>query len=312
MSEHLRTDTIQEYTVPQSASGTRIDKYLADLGLCITRSRFQNLIREGHILVNQTPVKPNYKLNGLEQISIRIPEPEPADIVPEDIPLSVLYEDEDIILINKPKDMVVHPAPGHYSGTIVNALMHHCRGNLSGINGSLRPGIVHRIDRNTTGVIVACKNDRAHNSLAAQLKEHTITRRYEAIVYNHFSQPEGIVDAPIGRHPGDRKKMAVNYRSGREAVTHYKVIENLAQNFTHISCRLETGRTHQIRVHMASIQHPLLGDDVYGPGKSKFQLEGQVLHARVLGFCHPSTGEYMEFESPLPEYFKHLLSILKL
>ena len=207
--------------------------------------------------------------------------------------------------------MVVHPAPGHYSGTIVNALLYHCKDDLSGINGVMRPGIVHRIDRNTTGVIVVCKNDKAHNCLAAQLKEHSITRKYNAIVYNSFKEGNGTVNAPIGRHPVDRKKMAINHTHGKEAVTHYEVIKNLGNKYALIECTLETGRTHQIRVHMSSIGHPLVGDDVYGPASSKFKLEGQALHARVLGFIHPTTGEYMEFEAPVPDYFTELVEKLE-
>ena len=228
------------------------------------------------------------------------------EIVPEDIPLDILYEDHDVILVNKPKGMVVHPAAGHYTGTLVNALMFHCKEDLSGINGVLRPGIVHRIDMDTTGVIIACKNDLAHNSIAAQLKEHSITRRYQAIVHGALKDDEGVIDEPIGRSPKDRKKMAVNYNNGKSAVTHYKVLTRF-KDFTHIECRLETGRTHQIRVHMASIGHPLLGDAVYGPAKCPYKLQGQTLHAGILGFVHPRTGEYMEFSAPLPEYFEELL-----
>ena len=228
------------------------------------------------------------------------------EIVPEDIPLDILYEDHDVILVNKPKGMVVHPAAGHYTGTLVNALMFHCKEDLSGINGVLRPGIVHRIDMDTTGIIIACKNDLAHNSIAAQLKEHSITRRYQAIVHGALKDDEGVIDEPIGRSPKDRKKMAVNYNNGKSAVTHYKVLTRF-KDFTHIECRLETGRTHQIRVHMASIGHPLLGDAVYGPAKCPYKLQGQTLHAGILGFVHPRTGEYMEFSAPLPEYFEELL-----
>ena len=224
--------------------------------------------------------------------------------------LDILYEDQDVILINKPKGMVVHPAAGHYSGTLVNGLMNHCRGQLSGINGVLRPGIVHRIDMDTTGVLIACKNDTAHRLVAAQLKEHTVVRRYRAIVHGVIREEEGTVDAPIGRHPADRKKMSINERNGRPAVTHYRVLKRFKQ-FTYIECRLETGRTHQIRVHMASVRHPLLGDQVYGPEKCPFRLQGQTLHAEVLGFVHPGTGDYMEFHAPLPEYFENLLTKLE-
>ena len=222
----------------------------------------------------------------------------------------VTYEDDDVILINKPKGMVVHPAAGHTSGTIVNALLYHCKDSLSGINGVIRPGIVHRIDMDTTGVIIACKNDASHNCIAAQLKEHSITRRYYAIVHGNLKEDEGVIDAPIGRDPNNRKRMAINHKNGKNAVTHYKVLERFGR-FTWIECRLETGRTHQIRVHMASIGHPLLGDALYGPTKCQYQLQGQTLHAYVLGFIHPSTGEYMEFQAPLPDYFEDLLKKLR-
>lgn len=301
---------IKEYVVCDSYKGLRIDKYLSGQDSSMTRSYLQKLIGEGLVLVKDQPVKSNYKVSSGDRVMISIPQPEPLNIEPEKLPLSILYEDQDIIVVDKPKNMVVHPAPGHPGHTLVNGLMYHCQKELSGINGIMRPGIVHRIDRNTTGALVVCKNDKAHQFLAQQLKEHSITRRYEAIVHNHFKQPEGTVDAPIGRHPVDRKKMAVNYKNGREAVTHYRVIKELAQNLSYIECRLETGRTHQIRVHMTSISHPLLGDDVYGRAKTKFNLEGQTLHARILGFIHPSTHEYMEFEAPLPEYFKELLNTL--
>ena len=239
-----------------------------------------------------------------------IPDPQEPDIRPENIPLDIVYEDDDIILVNKPKGMVVHPSAGHYTGTLVNALMYHCSNNLSGINGVMRPGIVHRIDKDTTGIIVACKNDAAHISLSEQLKEHNITRYYYAICHNCFKEKEGTVDAPIGRHPVERKKMAINYKNGKKAVTHYEVLENF-RNFAYIKCKLETGRTHQIRVHMASISHPLLGDNVYCNAKCPFELEGQTLHAGVLGFIHPRTGKYMEFSAPLPEYFEKILDILR-
>lgn len=301
---------IKEYVVCDSYKGLRIDKYLSGQDSSMTRSYLQKLIGEGLVLVKDQPVKSNYKVSAGDRVMISIPQPEPLNIEPEKLPLSILYEDQDIIVVDKPKNMVVHPAPGHPGHTLVNGLMYHCQKELSGINGIMRPGIVHRIDRNTTGALVVCKNDKAHQFLAQQLKEHSITRRYEAIVHNHFKQPEGTVDAPIGRHPVDRKKMAVNYKNGRDAVTHYRVIKELAQNLSYIECRLETGRTHQIRVHMTSISHPLLGDDVYGRTKAKFNLEGQTLHARILGFIHPSTHEYMEFEAPLPEYFKELLNTL--
>lgn len=290
----------------------RIDRLLSLLYEEITRSYIQKLIEKEHVLVNGKPVtKSGYKVKEGETISFLLPDPEPLDIQPENIPLDIIYEDDDVILINKGKNMVVHPAPGHYSGTLVNGLMYHCRGNLSGINGVMRPGIVHRIDRNTTGVIVACKNDKAHQCLSEQLKVHSITRKYHAVVYGNIREDTGRIEAPIGRHPIDRKKMAINYRNGKPAATNYRVLERFNNRFTYIECSLETGRTHQIRVHMASIGHPLLGDDVYGPVNCPFSLEGQVLHAKILGFIHPSTGEYIEFDSSLPPYFEKLLERLR-
>lgn len=297
------------FTASVHENGLRLDSVLSMRYPEKSRSYFQKLIKDGNITVNENAIKSNYRLRENDKVQIIIPIAEETDIVAEDIPLDIIYEDEDIIVINKPKGMVVHPAPGHYSGTLVNALMYHCKNELSGINGILRPGIVHRIDRDTTGVMVACKNDMSHNSLAQQLKIHSITRRYEAIVYNNFADDDGIIDAPIGRHPAERKKMAINYKNGREAVTHYHVIKRL-KGFTHIECRLETGRTHQIRVHMASINHPLLGDSVYGPAKCPYKLEGQTLHAAVLGFVHPRSNKYVEFTAPLPEYFNKLLVLL--
>ena len=239
-----------------------------------------------------------------------MPEAVEAEITAQEMPLDILYEDEDVILINKPKGMVVHPAAGHYEGTLVNGLMHHCREQLSGINGVMRPGIVHRIDMDTTGVLIVCKNDLAHNSIAEQLKVHSITRKYYAVVFGSLKDDEGTIHAPIGRHPNDRKKMSINSKNGKDAVTHYKVLERF-HGYTLVECRLETGRTHQIRVHMASLGHPLLGDQVYGPAKQPFRLQGQTLHAGVLGFLHPRTGEYMEFSAPLPKYFEELLEKLR-
>lgn len=299
------------YVVEEEFNGYRVDKLLSEIEDDISRSYIQKLIGDGLILVNDKVVKANYKVTTNESISYLVPDPVDLKIEAEDIPLDIVYEDNDIILINKPKGMVVHPAVGHYSGTLVNGLLYHCREGLSGINGVLRPGIVHRIDMNTTGVIIVCKNDKSHQSIAAQLKEHSITRRYNAIVYNTFKDDSGRIEGPIGRHPIDRKKMAINYKNGKHAVTNYKVLENLGGKYAHIECALETGRTHQIRVHMASIHHPLLGDDVYGNPKEKFKLEGQCLHARVLGFIHPTTNQYMEFEAPLPEYFQSLLDKLR-
>lgn len=290
----------------ETENGERIDKFLSGEMTDFSRSYIQKLVKEGHVRVNGVTVKSNYKLAFDDNVTVDIPELSEPDILPEDIPLDILYEDDDLLIVNKPKGMVVHPAAGHYSGTLVNALMFHCKGNLSGINGVMRPGIVHRIDMDTTGSLLVCKNDMAHQSLAEQLKEHSIKRVYHAIVHGNLKEDEGTIDAPIGRHPVDRKKMSVNYKNGRDAVTHYQVLERFG-NYTYIACRLETGRTHQIRVHMASIHHPLLGDTVYGPQKCPFPLTGQTLHAKVLGIRHPRTGEYMEFDAPLPEYFNLLL-----
>lgn len=301
---------LQRLTVSPEEAGVRIDKYLAEQLPDITRSYLQKLLKDGSVQMNGKPVKTSTKTAAGAVIELTIPEPEEPEILPEDIPLDILYEDSDVILINKPKDMVVHPAAGHYTGTLVNALMYHCKGDLSGINGVLRPGIVHRIDKDTTGVLIVCKNDKAHNALAEQLKEHSITRKYRAIVCGNLKEDEGTVDAPLGRHPQDRKKMAIVRAGGKRAVTHYRVLERFG-NYTYIECQLETGRTHQIRVHMASLGHPLLGDEAYGRVKSPFKLEGQTLHAMVLGFIHPTTGEYMEFEAPLPEYFEKLLEKLR-
>lgn len=300
----------QEIYVGPQEGGLRIDKYLAETAGQLSRSYIQKLLKEGRILVNGKPVKASYVVEEEDILSMDIPEAVEPEIEPEPMDLDILYEDQDVILINKPKGMVVHPAAGHYSHTLVNGLMYHCRGQLSGINGVMRPGIVHRIDMDTTGVLIVCKNDMAHNSIAAQLKEHSITRRYQAIVHGIIKEDEGTVDAPIGRHPVERKKMSINYERGKTAVTHYRVLNRFKQ-FTHVECRLETGRTHQIRVHMASIHHPLLGDMVYGPAKCPVAgLEGQTLHAGVLGFIHPRTGLYMEFSAPLPDYFEKLLRTL--
>ena len=286
--------------------GERIDKYLSEQLEDMTRSLIQKLIKENMVRVNGMAVKSNFKLSASDQIEVEIPELKEPDILPENIPLDILYEDQDILVVNKPKGMVVHPAPGHYTGTLVNAIMYHCKDNLSGINGVLRPGIVHRIDMDTTGSLLICKNDRAHQALAEQLKEHSITRKYHAIVHGRLKEDEGTIDKPIGRHPIDRKKMSVHCTNGREAITHYRVLKRF-QQFTYIECQLETGRTHQIRVHMSSIGHPILGDQIYGPAKCPYKLQGQTLHAKVLGITHPITGEYMEFDAPLPDYFQALL-----
>ena len=288
----------------------RLDKFLTEKLSEMSRSHIQKLIRDGNVTVNKKAVKANYKVSLGEIIEIDIPEPECLDIVPENIPLDILYEDKDILVVNKPKGMVVHPAPGHYSGTLVNAIMFHCKENLSGINGVLRPGIVHRIDMNTTGSLLICKNDKSHRFLAEQLKEHSITRKYHAIVYGNLKEDNGTIESPIGRHPVERKKMSTKSKNGRPAVTHYHVLERFG-NFTYIECQLETGRTHQIRVHMSSIGHPILGDDLYGPVKCPYTLEGQTLHAKILGIVHPTTKEYIEFDAPLPAYFLNLLEKLR-
>lgn len=302
--------TQNKFLVDENYVGERIDKYLSELLENQTRSYIQKLIKDNQVLVNEKIVKANYKISTGDVIVITIPDAIPLEIRPQNIPLDILFEDEDILVVNKPKNMVVHPSAGHYDGTLVNAIMYHCKENLSGINGVLRPGIVHRIDMDTTGALVICKNDNAHLSLTKQLKVHSITRKYRAIVHGNIKEEEGTINAPIGRHPIERKKMAINHKNGKEAITHYKVIERFG-NYTYIECQLETGRTHQIRVHMASLQHPILGDSVYGPAKQRFSLEGQTLHAMVLGFHHPRTEEYVEFEAPLPSYFVSLLDKLR-
>ena len=284
----------------------RLDKFLSAMLPDQSRSYLQKIIKDGNVLVNGEPKKSSYRLEDGDEVTADLPELKSPDIEPENIPLDILYEDDSILMVNKPKGMVVHPSAGHYTGTLVNAVLWHCQGQLSGINGVSRPGIVHRIDKDTTGVLVVCKNDAAHNAVAAQLKEHSITRKYRAIVHGVIKEDEGTVDAPIGRHPTERKKMASGVKNGKRAVTHYRVLERF-QGYTYVECQLETGRTHQIRVHMASIHHPLLGDTVYGPAKDSHHLEGQTLHAMVLGLIHPVTGEYLEVEAPLPEYFENLL-----
>ncbi len=301
---------IQEFQV-ETETNERIDKFLSVQMEELSRSYVQKLIKDGNVKVDGKAVKANYKLSYDEWIQVTIPDLTAPDIVPENIPLDILYEDEDILIVNKPKGMVVHPAAGHYSGTLVNALMYYCGNCLSGINGVMRPGIVHRIDMDTTGSLLVCKNDFAHQNLAEQLKVHSIKRVYHAIVHGNIKEDSGTINEPIGRHPTERKKMCVNHQNGREAVTHYKVLERFG-NYTYIACKLETGRTHQIRVHMASIHHPLLGDRVYGPQKCPFpELQGQTLHAKVLGITHPRTGEYLEVDAPLPVYFERLLQKLR-
>lgn len=297
------------FEIQEDMENERIDKCLAMLIDSLSRSFIQKLIKDEGVFVNGKAVKGSYKVKLDDCVEFCLPPAVEPEITPENIPLDILYEDEDVIVVNKPKGMVVHPAAGHYSGTLVNALMYHCGDSLSGINGVMRPGIVHRIDRDTTGSVIVCKNDAAHNSIAAQLKEHSVNRRYRAICYGVIKEDELTVDKPIGRHPQDRKKMAVVSRNGKNAVTHVKVLKRFSQ-YTYVECVLETGRTHQIRVHMAEIGHPLLGDEVYSNRKSPFKLEGQTLHAKTLGFVHPGTGEYVETDAPLPEYFRHLLEIL--
>lgn len=287
----------------------RLDKFLSAVLPDQSRSYLQKIIKDGSVLVNGKAQKASYRMEDQDEVLVDLPELKEPEIEAENIPLDILYEDDDLLMVNKPKEMVVHPSAGHLTGTLVNAVMYHCKDRLSGINGVMRPGIVHRIDMDTTGVLVICKNDKAHNHVAAQLKEHSITRKYRAIVHGVIKEEEGIVDAPIGRHPVERKKMAAGVKNGKRAVTHYRVLQRF-RNHTYIECQLETGRTHQIRVHMASIGHPLLGDTVYGPAKNPMHLQGQTLHAQVLGLIHPSTGEYLEVEAPLPEYFAKLLKSL--
>ncbi len=299
-----------EFIAGEDGNAERIDRYLAERCPDFSRSYLQKLLKEQAVSVNGKAVKANYKVQSRDRIILEIPEAEKADILPEDIPLDILYEDDYLLVVNKPKGMVVHPSAGHMEGTLVNAVMAHCGDHLSGINGVLRPGIVHRIDKDTTGALLVCKDDAVHRDLAEQLKEHSIKRRYRAVVWGNLKEDQGTVEGPIGRHPIDRKKMAVNYKNGKDAVTHYQVLERFGQ-YTYIECRLETGRTHQIRVHMASIGHPLLGDSVYSPSKNPWKLQGQTLHAMVLGLRHPVTGEYMEFTAPLPEYFSELLDKLR-
>lgn len=299
-----------EFVVTNLQAGVRVDKFLSELMPDLSRSYIQKLIKDGNVQNGDSTVKSNYKVNTDDIIVVMEPELVEPDIVAEDIPLDILYEDEDILVVNKPKQMVVHPAAGHYSGTLVNAVMHHCKENLSGINGVMRPGIVHRIDMDTTGSLVICKNDLAHQHVAEQLKEHSFKRIYHAIVHGVIKEDEGVVNAPIGRHPVDRKKMSINHKNGKPAVTHYRVLQRF-EKFTYIECELETGRTHQIRVHMASIGHPILGDLVYGPAKCPYKLQGQTLHAKILGIVHPRTGQYVQTDAPLPEYFQELLKKLK-
>lgn len=298
-----------KYQIGLDEDDERLDKWIAGALPDLSRSYIQKCIKENNVFVNQKPQKASYRLKVDDEIRFYIPEAVEPAIEAENIPLAILYEDEDMLVVDKPKGMVVHPAPGHYSGTLVNAVMFHCRDKLSGINGVMRPGIVHRIDQNTTGSLIVCKNDQSHRKIAEQLKDHTITRKYRAIVHGAVKQDIGTINAPIGRDPKDRKKMAVNEANGKHAVTHYTVLQRF-QEYTYIECQLETGRTHQIRVHMSSIGHPLLGDELYCRMKEEFRLEGQTLHAMTIGFVHPSTGQYLEVTAPLPEYFERLLHIL--
>lgn len=291
-------------------SGERVDKALSILVDSLSRSYIQKIIKEDAVQVNDKPVKASYRLSSEDTIRFELPEHSEPDILPENIPLSILYEDDDVLVINKPKSMVVHPAPGHYSHTLVNAVLYHCGDSLSGINGVMRPGIVHRIDMDTTGSLVICKNDSAHRALAQQLKDHSITRKYLAICHGVLKEDKGTICTNIGRDNRDRKRMAVvPDTQGKPAVTHYHVLQRF-NKYTYIECELETGRTHQIRVHMAHLGHPLLGDPLYCPIKSPYSLIGQTLHAYTLGFLHPSSGQYMEFQAPLPDYFKRLLEVL--
>ena len=302
-----------EYVVSDEYEGLRIDKLLSELSPSFSRTYIKKLIDDKKVFCNGKNVKASFCISENDYIKMEIPPAEIPEILPQDIPLDIIYEDNDVLVVNKPKDMVVHPAAGHYKDTLVNAVMYHCHDNLSGINGVMRPGIVHRIDKDTTGSVIICKNDNAHQKIAEQLKEHSINRVYHAICYGVIKEDEGTIETLIGRSTNDRKKMAVVTSGGKEAITHFRVLKRFEEdNMTYIECRLETGRTHQIRVHMAHIGHPLLGDEVYaGNRKSRFKLKGQCLHAKTLGFIHPTTKEYIETDAPLPEYFSHLLNVLK-
>lgn len=301
----------EAFEVQYEQEGERLDKFLSGIYPDFSRSFFQKLIKSNQIHVNGIVQKPSYPVHMDDLVSVIIPDAVETTIEPENIPLDILYEDDDVLVVNKPKGMVVHPSAGHYSGTLVNAIMYHCKDSLSGINGEIRPGIVHRIDMDTTGSLIVCKNDESHVKIAEQIKEHSANRIYVGIVCGNVKEEEGTVEGSIGRNPVDRKKMAINEKNGKPAITHYKVLERF-KNYTYMQFKLETGRTHQIRVHMASIGHPLLGDPLYSSGRSPFKhLQGQTLHAQTIGFVHPKTGIYMEFSAPLPEYFVKLLKMLK-
>jgi len=291
------------------SEGSRLDVFLAQKCSDLSRSRIQKLIKDGHALVNGKTIKPNFTVSEGDEIRLAIPELKELEVIPQEIPFQVVYEDADLMVVNKPQGMVVHPAAGNYEGTLVNALLHYCQ-DLSGINGVLRPGIVHRIDKDTSGLLLVAKNDFAHQGLAEQIKEHSLTRVYRAIVHGNIPEPAGVIDAPIGRHPIHRKKMAVVLKNSKKAVTHYRVLERFKE-YTYIEAKLETGRTHQIRVHMSYLGYPVVGDPLYGPKKCKFNLKGQALHAAVIGFIHPQNGKYMEFTAPLPPYFQELLEKLR-
>ena len=298
-----------EWAVDSESVGMRVDKYISGCSFGLTRSAAENLAAKGLILKNGKPAGKSERLQAGDRMQLTLPEPEALTVAPEAIPLDILYEDDDLLVVNKPKGMVVHPAAGNHSGTLVNALLAHCGDSLSGINGVIRPGIVHRIDKDTSGLLIVAKNDFAHQHLAQQIKEHSFTRMYEAVVHGNLRQDSGTVDAPIGRHPTERKKMAVTNKASRPAVTHYEVLERFGA-FTHLRLRLETGRTHQIRVHMTYLGHPVAGDPVYGPKKTP-DLGGQCLHARFIGFIHPRTRQYLSFESALPSYFTAFLERLR-
>lgn len=302
---------MESFEVEAEQEGERLDKFLSIIYPEFSRAFFQKLIKSKQVSVNETPQKASYCVKIDDIVTVEIPDAVETTIEPENIPLDILYEDDDVLIVNKPKGMVVHPSAGHYSGTLVNAIMYHCKDTLSGINGEIRPGIVHRIDMDTTGSLIVCKNDEAHVNIAQQIKEHSVNRIYVGIVCGNVKEDSGTVEGAIGRHPIERKKMAINEKNGKPAITHYKVLERF-KNYTYMQFKLETGRTHQIRVHMASIGHPLLGDTLYSSGRSSFKhLQGQCLHAKTIGFIHPKTGEYMEYSAPLPEYFEKLLCLLK-